>query len=189
MDLISNTNAYLEINLGPMFSGKTSKLIEIYKKYKYCKIDVLPINHENDNRYDDTLLSSHNKIMIPCIKISRLLDIDSEVLLKHQVILINEGQFFSDLVEFVHKMLFLKKKIYIFGLDGDFERKKFGNILDLIPLCDSVYKLHSLCGICKTGRRAIFSKRVTNETAQVLVGSDNYIPSCRECYDNQTNIS
>ena len=33
---IDTKNAYLEINLGPMFSGKTSKLIDIYKKYSYC---------------------------------------------------------------------------------------------------------------------------------------------------------
>jgi len=179
-----NNSAYLEINVGPMFSGKTSKLIEIYKKYSYCNIKVLPVNHISDNRYSDTMLSSHDKKMIPCVKTSLLFDIDEAVLNSCQVILINEGQFFPDLYDFVNKMLQNKKKIYIFGLDGDFERKRFGTILDLIPLCDHVYKLHSLCGLCKTGKTGIFSKRVTNEKSQVLIGSDNYIPCCRECYES-----
>ena len=179
-----NNSAYLEINVGPMFSGKTSKLIEIYKKYSYCNIKVLPINHSSDNRYSDNMLSSHDRNMIPCVKTSLLFDIDEAVLNSSQVILINEGQFFPDLYDFVTAMLQNKKKIYIFGLDGDFERKRFGTILDLIPLCDNVYKLHSLCGLCKTGKRGIFSKRITNETSQVVIGSDNYIPCCRECYEN-----
>ena len=80
-------------------------------------------------------------------------------------------------------------KVYVCGLDGDFQRKKFGQILDLIPLCDKVTKLTSLCSICKNGKAGIFSMRLTVETCQTLVGSDNYIPVCRECYDtnNHTN--
>jgi thymidine kinase len=99
------------------------------------------------------------------------------------VILINEGQFFSDLYDVVLDMLSHNKKVYICGLDGDFERKKFGQILDLIPLCDKVTKLTSLCSQCKDGTPGIFSMRLTTETQQTLVGSDNYIPVCRKCYE------
>ena len=80
-------------------------------------------------------------------------------------------------------MLKWNKKIYICGLDGDFERKKFGSILDLIPLCDKVEKLSSLCSICKDGAPGIFSLRLTKEKQQTLVGSNNYIPVCRNCYE------
>ena len=99
------------------------------------------------------------------------------------VILINEGQFFSDLSEFVECMLTENKKIYVCGLDGDFKRNKFGQILDLIPLCDKVTKLTSLCSLCKNGIPGIFSKRLTQEKEQTVVGSDIYIPVCRNCYD------
>jgi thymidine kinase len=46
-------------------------------------------------------------------------------------------------------MLKHKKRVYICGLDSDFERKKFGQILDLIPVCDKIVKLTSLCSKCK----------------------------------------
>ena len=75
------------------------------------------------------------------------------------------------------------KKIYIGGLDGDFERKKFGSILDLIPFCDKVTKLTSLCSSCKNGTPAIFTMRLTTDRQQTLVGTDPYIPVCRSCYD------
>jgi len=80
-------------------------------------------------------------------------------------------------------MLKYNKKVYVGGLDGDFERKKFGAILDLIPLCDKVTKLTSLCSQCKDGTPGIFSMRLTNEVEQTVVGSDNYIPVCRKCFE------
>jgi len=201
----SKTTGYLELILGPMFSGKTSRLVEIYKQCKFCNISVAVINHSIDNRYDEELLSTHDQIKIPCIKTEKLLDIwsddisleeniekthrinDKFKIAKSSVILINEGQFFSDLFEFVNKLLKEDKKVYICGLDGDFERKKFGTILDLIPLCDQVRKLSSLCSLCKDGTPGIFSMRLTKETSQTLVGSDNYIPVCRNCYTTNKN--
>jgi thymidine kinase len=192
-----------------MFSGKTSKLVEIYKQCIFCNIPVAVINHSIDKRYDDTLLSTHDKVMIPCIQTNKLRDIwyydeglqgsekngniidnqvvlhrldDSAKLINADVIIINEGQFFEDLLPSVQHMLQHNKKIYVGGLDGDFERKKFGQILDLIPLCDKVTKMTSLCGLCKNGTAGIFSKRITNEKEQTVVGSDNYIPVCRSCF-------
>ena len=195
----SPQSAYLEIILGSMYSGKTSRLVEIYKQCKFCSIPVAVINHSIDNRYDNEMLSTHDKVKIPCIKTDKLFDIWADVednqniprvndkfkLGTSEVILINEGQFFPDLEEFVRVLLKNGKKIYVCGLDGDFERKKFGQILDLVPLCDKVTKLTSLCSICKNGTPGIFSKRITLEKEQAIVGSDNYIPVCRNCYDSK----
>lgn len=207
-DIMSDSNnsaGYLELILGPMFSGKTSRIVEIYKQCKFCNISVTVINHTIDNRYDDELLSTHDKIKIPCIKTERLSDVwanyinleediskiprvqDKFKVGTSDVILINEGQFFEDLYDIVVEMLKQDKKVYICGLDGDFERKKFGQILDLIPLCDKVHKLTSLCSLCKDGTRGIFSMRLTSETEQTVVGSENYIPVCRKCYNHKNS--
>jgi thymidine kinase len=193
---------YLELIIGPMYSGKTSKLLEIYKQCKLCDITVCVVNHSLDNRYHDSMLSSHDKIMIPCMNIDNLSDLwfvndelnsdknqhsGYKVIRNSDVILINEGQFFNNLYKVVNDMLKNKKVVYICGLDGDFERKKFGEILDLIPLCDKVNKLTSLCSICKNGSPGIFSMRITNETEQTVIGSDNYLPVCRVCYEKKYN--
>lgn len=194
----SQNTGYLELFIGPMFSGKTSKVLEIYKQCNFCNIPVIIINHSIDTRYHESMVSTHDKIMAPCIQTTKLGDIwdykdidshfnensDRHIKLRMaDVILINEGQFFDDLYEVVDDMLKCNKRVYICGLDSDFERKKFGQILDLIPLCDKVNKLTSLCSQCKDGTPGIFSMRLTSERQQTLVGSDNYIPVCRKCYE------
>ena len=195
MTTSGNNTEYLELIIGPMFSSKTSTLLEIYKQCKFCNIPVSIINHAIDKRYHETMLSSHDKIMAPCFQTNLLKDIwyntectndDTHQLLRNSdVILINEGQFFPDLYEVVTDMLNNNKKVYVCGLDGDFERKKFGAILDLIPMCDKINKLTSLCSLCRDGTRGIFSMRLTNEREQTVVGSDNYIPVCRKCYSKK----
>jgi len=191
---LKKSTGYLELILGPMFSGKTSKLLEIYKQCLFCNIPVIVINHNTDIRYHDSLLSTHDKNMIPCIQTNKLSsiwknknDITTEIG-KAKVILINEGQFFEDLYECVIGMInSYDLKVYIAGLDGDFERKPFGQLLDLIPMCDTITKLTSICSICKNGTLAIFSRRLSNDKTQTLVGSENYIPLCRNCYSKMDN--
>jgi thymidine kinase len=191
--MTSSTNesdGYLELFIGPMFSGKTTQLIQIYKTYKYIGKNIAVINYMDDVRYDNTQLSSHDKIMIPCIFAENIGSIwnDSrhkfyDDLHNADVILINEGQFFEDLFKTVLEMVEVKhKKVYICGLDGDFLRNKFGQLTDLIPYCDKVTKLQSLCSVCKNGKKAIFSHRITHETSQIVIGADNYMPLCRNCY-------
>jgi thymidine kinase len=212
MDIITKNNemtnineiGYLELISGPMYSGKTSKLLNLYKQFNFCGIKTLVINHKEDgSRYSDTQLSTHDKIMIPCImanKLSEIInfsvhaddmladdmladDMLADDFKKSQVILINEGQFFQDIVEWV-KIAVEKynKHIYICGLDGDFQRKNFGNwLIDLLPFCDVHTKLHSFCSHCKK-KNALFSHRLSNEKEQKIIGSDCYIPLCRLCY-------
>ena len=113
-----NNSSYLEIILGGMYAGKTSRLVEIYKQCVFCNITVAVINHSIDIRYDDLdneFLSTHDQIKIPCIKTNLLFDtmahghdniFNSKLsILSRQVILINEGQFFPDLEEFVKLLL------------------------------------------------------------------------------------
>ena len=62
----------LKLFLGPMYSGKTSKLLEIYKQCTFCNIPVIVINHKSDTRYHESMLSTHDKVMIPCIQTNSL---------------------------------------------------------------------------------------------------------------------
>jgi thymidine kinase len=182
---MSKKSGYLEIILGPMFSGKTTRLVQHYKKYSYIGRTVLVINYADDKRYHDSLLSTHDKIMIPCV-FARTIASVNELIQSADVILINEGQFFEDIYETVLEMVENQYKIvYICGLDGDFKRNKFGRLLDLIPYSDEITKLSSLCAWCKNGAPGIFSHRITNETDQVVIGADNYVPLCRACYKKE----
>ena len=181
--------AYLKVILGSMFAGKTTELIKEYKRYESCGFECLFINHEIDNRYvtEKNKTSTHDKVFINSINVGdNLFDFfkKESYLSRYDVILINEGQFFKDLYEFVnHAVNTLKKKVYVCGLDGDFKRKKIGSILDIIPLCDDVVKIKAICNNCKRNE-GIFTYRLSDETEQVVVGSHNYTAVCRKCYNS-----
>ena len=176
---------YLEIIKGPMFSGKTTRLLDIHKKYSFCGFKTLVINYEKDNRYSDEMLSSHDRVMIPCVKAGKLADIsplENIDFIEAKAILINEGQFFPDIVDWVKIAVErYHKNVYICGLNSDFRRNKFGNWLELEMLCDKVVMLQSFCGKCKK-RPAIFSHRLSDEREIEVIGADCYIPVCRKCY-------
>jgi thymidine kinase len=148
------------------------------------------VNYAADNRYTtEPMLSTHDKQMIPCILASSIKDAitnNAETIKEAQTILINEGQFFPDIEETVKELVEVSnKRVYICGLDGDFERKPIGNLLQLVPFSDHIIKLKSLCSLCRDGTPGVFSFRTTNEKNQVVIGSSNYIPLCRECYQKE----
>jgi thymidine kinase len=127
---------------------------------------------------------NHDKESVQCIHLSCLRDNHTSAITLQKkyylapYIYINEAQFFPDLLDFVKR--WEEKDIYLFGLDGDFQRNPIGQILHVIPLCDKVQKLNGFCSRCKS--RSIFSKRITADTQQILLDETAYIPLCRNCY-------
>lgn len=160
----------IHIILGPMFSGKTSLLFKLYEEIGGLILDY------SENKCHTGIIVNHDKKQHTCINVSHLDDIVSIV---HSTVYINEAQFFPDLLEFVLRCEKEGKDLYLFGLDGDFQRKPMGQLLQVIPLCDTVKKLK---GKCKCEKRSLFSKRITNDMNPYLLDESAYIPLCRNCY-------
>ena len=172
----------LSIYIGPMFSGKTSTLINMFNENKSNNKIIIDYNITNNEYNSNEILESHNKIKVSCIKCRdfETFELNNNII-NIDTIYINEAQFFPDLFEFVSKMLNFNKNIYIYGLDGDYKRNKIGYILDLIPLCDEIFKLKGKCYICKN--KSLFSKRLTDSNEQYVPDEKQYIPLCRSCFD------
>lgn len=193
---MNNEMGSIHLIIGCMFSGKTSELIRIIKRYRSINKKIMIINYEKDTRYGDNQILSHDKIGVDSYMIDKLQNILLDTELKKifdnsELICINEGQFFPDLIDFCKLSCNkLNKTVYVCGLDGDYQQKRFGHILDLIPCCETVTRLSALCKIC--GKSAHFTKRINNNTKeQILIGSDDdYIPVCRFHYlnDEKNNI-
>jgi len=185
-----NTNnkmtSELHIILGCMYSGKSTELLKIINYYKILKKTLFIINHKLDDRYGTNSIISHDKKSFPSNNCLTLMEnISNTNYNTCDVIIIEEAQFFEDLIEFVKLSLMNNKTIYVAGLDGDSFMNPFGQILDLIPLCDSVKKLSALCVICKDGTPANFTKRIAENQEQKLIGSfESFIPVCRVHHKN-----
>ena len=172
-----------------MFSGKTSALINIAKMQKLLNKNVLIINYEGDTRYSsNNFIKTHDNISfdcIPCGKDMLLTILNTEYYKKADVICVNEGQFFSNLVFFSINACDQLKDVYVCGLDGDYLKRPFGEIINLIPHCETVCKLQALCMGCKNGNPASFTKKLTKSDKLVEIGATEiYMPVCRICYNN-----
>ena len=176
----------LHIILGCMYSGKSTELLKIINYYRILEKNLFIINHKLDNRYGTNSIISHDKKSFPSNNCLTLMEnIQTDTYHTCDVIIIEEAQFFEDLKVFVELSLMNNKPIYVAGLDGDSFMKPFGQILDLIPLCDSIKKLSALCVICKDGTPANFTKRIVENQEQKLIGSfESFIPVCRVHHKN-----
>jgi len=185
----------LDITVGPMFSGKTTRLAEIYEKSQKDGHDAVIINYIGDTRYGDEGMTTHDGITFPCIMAETLTEVWSareqilyeKVCAHHlqlhyaKIIIINEAQFFTDLFPVVLAMVQDGKDVYVAGLDGDYKKQKFGSILDLVPHCDNITKLRATCFRC--ANPAPFTKRITEDTEQLLISVVGYKAMCRTCYE------
>lgn len=185
----------IKLYIGCMFSGKTSQIQREYMRWVNINKSVIMINYDKDTRYgDDEYVYNHDLIKVPCIRTDMLHKIPDDLLSKMNVIIINEGQFFNDIVEFALKWCEEKHKdIIICALDGDYRREPFGQIYKLIPLADDIYKLTAFCKLCGDGTKAIFTKRLIECDQQELIGSnDKYMAVCRKhynCVSSSSNIN
>jgi len=174
---------YLELIIGPMYAGKSTELIRIINRYKCLKKNIIIVNHVLNNRYGSSGLTTHNKECVDnCIIVDKLSSISNEIIDNTHVIIIEELQFFQDAYDTVINWCDIKHKTVIAaGLDGDFLRNPFGDVLRLIPHAEKITKLSALCKKCGNGTLAHFTKRITSESETTLVGShDVYEAVCRK---------
>lgn len=181
----------LDILLGPMFAGKSSTLLSLVARHAAIGNPVLVIKHSSDTRYEnsDAFVVTHDKRRAMCCSTDTLdTPIIRDAVRTHQVIIVDEAQFFQGLVPFAkHVVDDLGKSLYLIGLDGDFHREPFGDLLQCIPLADRIQKLTAFCHGCADGTPGIFtSRRNRSSDEQVIVGgSDLYETLCRTCYLRQ----
>ncbi|CAL4923364.1 unnamed protein product [Urochloa decumbens] len=193
MDVRAAQSGEIHVIVGPMFAGKTTALLRRVQAEVGCGRTVALIKSDKDNRYGLDSVVTHDGTKMECWALSELSNfhekLGMEAYDKVDVIGIDEAQFFDDLYDFCCKAADRDGKIVVVaGLDGDYKRKKFGSVLDIVPLADSVTKLTARCELC--GRRAFFTLRKTQETKTELIGgADVYMPVCRQHYmDGQVVI-
>ncbi|XP_034399197.1 thymidine kinase, cytosolic-like [Cyclopterus lumpus] len=170
----------IQVIFGPMFSGKSTELMRRVRRFQIAQYNCLVIKYAKDTRYSDTGMATHDKSTMEAVPASCLEEM-RPLALQACVIGIDEGQFFPDTVAFCEEMANLGKTIIVAALDGTFQRKPFGNILNLIPLAESVVKLHAVCMQCY--KEAAYTKRIGIEKeVEVIGGLDKYQAVCRKCY-------
>lgn len=196
--------AYLEVNIGPMFSGKSTHLIhsvhrfmDVHKNSHDKSLKVVFINWYLDDRDTKKVYKSNITTHSSCKK-----ELNAEIVnLKamflseinwndFDIIAIDECQFYLDLVEEVKKMLAKEKRIYLSGLIGDKDRNVFGTLVYLLPEANNINFHKAVCKKCfiETGgdeSASLASFTCLNENSDnvpryKIGGEDLYRASCRK---------
>jgi thymidine kinase len=185
----------LVVRVGPMFSGKTTWLNNELTRSADVRFKVLKIIYSEDNRLDvastDISGSTHNSSFkhlsdkIDIMRVSCLSEVDVS---SYDVIGVDEAQFFTDLYSQIKNWVENKgKHVKVAGLDGDFDKRRFGDVLDLCSLADDFRKLSATCLLCRKDILkshdevpAPFTKRLGKSKEQKDIGgSDKYVSVCR----------
>lgn len=178
----------IELIMGTMFAGKSTELLRRIRKHEITGKKVLRVKFSADNRYGEKfMITTHggqSREAIPVTKLEELGDVWKEF----DVIGIDEGQFFADIVSFAEMAANSRKIVLISSLQGTFVRGAWSNINELIPLCEKVKKLSAICKLCK--QNAHFTFRTADKNCKNMIGgADMYMPLCRECHARESKLN
>lgn len=193
-------SSYLKLYIGCMFASKSSHLMSEVNRFRQLTDKILVVNSTLDiQRHSDLIIDSegigaiksHDSKQVPAIMLKRLSDLKTNSLFKNKykyadVVVIDEGQFFDDLHDFIRENLTcssFKKTFIVAGLSSDYNMQPIGDIIKLVPMADEIIKLTAYCVYCKDGTAASFTKKETGHShnSNILVGAkDLYSPVCRK---------
>jgi len=206
VDLYLSSHAVtMEGRCGPMYCGKSTWLNNELTWFADQGFDVIKVTWHQDDRTDvaasDDAGSTHNSSYtklsskVSRLKLKKLADLfDANIcdISNKHVVGVDEAQFFPDLYDIALRLNSMGKHFRFVGLDGDFRKNKFGQVLDLVPHCDSFKKMKATCKLClaqlaKIGFKGnpanisgAFTKRLIDSNEQTLIGgADFYVPTCR----------
>lgn len=177
----------LTVIAGPMFSGKTGKLVAMVEVFTRMGHKVLTVKPKLDDRFGGrSELHSHDHHTTQAI----VVDGEAPDIIEQKIlgtgadkVIFDEVQFF-DRTKMIQIILHLKKRglhVIAAGLLYDYMRRPFGGTPDLLGLADERLELFSICQKC--GSLARHSERVGGSKKQVDVGSeDKYIAVCEKCH-------
>lgn len=182
----TNSQGWIEVICGSMFSGKTEELIRRLKRAKIAQLQVEIFKPASDIRYHEEDIVSHNQNSIrstPVLSASEILLLAGDC----DVVGLDEAQFFDDqIVEVCNTLANQGKRVIIAGLDMDFKGLPFGTMPNLMAIAEYVTKVHAVCVQC--GGVAHYSYRTVNQDQTVLLGeTDSYEARCRTCFNKSVN--
>ena len=181
-------HGYIEVVIGPMYSGKSEELIRRLKRAKIAKQNVVVFKPVIDDRYSKEDVVSHSGYTINAIPIKDSSEINKYINEDTQVVGIDEVQFFDDkIVDMAIGLADKGIRVIAAGLDMDFKGEPFGPTPRLLAVAEFVDKIQAICSVC--GQPATRSQRLINgEPAKydepiIQVGAvESYEARCRKCH-------
>lgn len=174
----------INVYTGPMKCGKSHKIIEEAKRQMIAGKQIKIFKPQIDERFAKNYIMDRNGNKLESVNINNIDEIQNY---DADVYIIDEFQFLDGNVDCIEKMASKGKKFFIAGLNLTAERKPFGKMGDLLCVSDNVQTMTSICEVCKRDN-AIFSYyKYDDKNSDIKIGDSDYIPVCRNCYNELMN--
>lgn len=174
----------LIIYTGPMKSGKTTALLDKYSNEK-CSYQsperLMLFKPIIDDRFSRHNVVTRDGKMLRCNNVATIDDIVN-IADKYDKVFIDEFQFLAGDVARLIDLSLNDKEIYIAGLNLTAERKPFGLMDKLFPYATEINLLFGNCDNCGSIGNGIYTYFKGGKTQDILIGEDNYMCVCSDCY-------
>ncbi|HTQ96513.1 MAG TPA: thymidine kinase [Candidatus Acidoferrum sp.] len=183
MDIVKGNMGWIEVVVGPMFSGKSEELIRRLRRAEYARQRVQIFKPAIDSRFAANEIVSHSGLGISSDNVSKASEILEKLQPRTEVVGIDEAQFLGDeVVEVCTKLADLGKRVIVAGLDTDFRGRPFEPMPRLLAVAEEITKLLAICVRC--GNPAVHTQRLVENDDLIVVGaSDSYEARCRRCFE------
>jgi thymidine kinase len=185
VDIVKGNMGWIEVIVGPMFSGKSEELIRRLRRAEIGKQRVQIFKPVIDQRYTKNGIVSHSGLEIASELIQNGAEILSRVEPRTEVVGIDEAQFLSDtVVDACVRLADLGKRVIVCGLDTDFMGRPFEPMPLLLSVAEEITKLLAICMRC--GNPAVHTQRLVASEELIVVGAGGmYEARCRRCFEPQ----
>jgi thymidine kinase len=183
VDIVKGNMGWIEVVVGPMFSGKSEELIRRLRRAEFARQRVQIFKPAIDERYAANEIISHSGLGIPSENVTKASEIMEKVQARTEVIGIDEAQFLGDeVVDVCTKLANLGKRVIVTGLDTDFRGRPFEPMPRLLAIAEEITKLLAICVRC--GNPAVHTQRLVESEELVVVGASGmYEARCRRCFE------
>jgi thymidine kinase len=174
---------WIEVVVGPMFSGKSEELIRRLRRAEIARQRVQIFKPAIDSRYAANEIVSHSGSGIASDNISKASEILEKIQPRTEVVGIDEAQFLGEeVLDVCTKLANLGKRVIVAGLDTDFRGRPFEPMPRLLAIAEEITKLLAICVRC--GNPAVHTQRLVENDELIVVGaSDSYEARCRRCFE------
>jgi thymidine kinase len=179
------TAGKLIVNVGSMFSGKSSELQRQGKRYALAGKKVAFFKPKLDDRYAEEAIVTHDGETVPAVPIADGLEILTATA---DVILIDEVQFFDgSLILAIDELLYAGIDVVVSGLDMDRNGLPFGIVPYLMAVADEVQKFKAVCSSCGEDAWVSYGEFISDKQVE-LGAQERYKPLCRSCFYEKRGI-
>jgi thymidine kinase len=185
VDIVKGNMGWIEVIVGPMFSGKSEELIRRLRRAEIGRQRVQIFKPVIDQRYSKSGIVSHSGLEIPSELVSTGTDILERVAPRTEVVGIDEAQFLGEsIVADCARLAELGKRVIVAGLDTDFLGRPFEPMPRLLAVAEEITKLLAICMRC--GNPAVHTQRIVASEELIVVGAGGmYEARCRRCFEPQ----